>query len=137
MAFDRPQEAAGRGPLPLRGSASSSTAGTPPRSARATSRPLRRSPSARPASQDGADSSYRRGAVAPISGAYAFRDAEIPALLAGRGINPKTAVAYTTYLLVAWNRHDYEGSRHLGTAVRGTAAIVDWFAHLPACPMRA
>ncbi|GLY83716.1 hypothetical protein Airi02_016450 [Actinoallomurus iriomotensis] len=199
--------------------------------------------------QDGADSSYRLGAVAPISGAYAFRDAEIPALLAGGEINPKMAVAYTTYLLVAWNRlhhlydsptevfkaayadkvdrlfdgttpgpemldalpdsldqlltprgldllrhpsgpfakalkaadgtcdgwvprapirlyysagdeqavtantehcrdafhangvdltpidlgpYDYEGSRHLGTAVRGTAAIVDWFAHLPA-----
>ncbi|WP_329239809.1 lipase family protein [Actinoallomurus sp. NBC_01490] len=199
--------------------------------------------------QDGADSFYRLGAVAPISGAYALRNAEIPALLAGREINPKLAVAYTTYLLVAWNRlhhlygspaemfqaayagkvdrlfdgttpgqemlgalpdsidqlltprgldllrhpsgpfakalkaadgtcsgwvprapirlyygtgdeqavtantehcrdafqsngldltpidlgpHDYEGSRHLGTAVSGTAAIVDWFAHLPA-----
>jgi hypothetical protein len=27
--------------------------------------------------------------------------------------------------------HDYQGSRHLGTAVSATAAIVDWFTHLP------
>lgn len=199
--------------------------------------------------QGGADPWFRLGAVAPISGAYAFRDAEIPALLAGQEINPKLAVAYATYLLVSWNRlhhlydspgvvfqakyadkvdklfdgttpghemldalpdsldqlltlrgldllrhpsgafakalnvadgtctgwaphvptrlyyaandeqavtantdrcraafhasgvhltpvalgpHDYEGSRHLGTAVRGTAVIVRWFTHLPA-----
>ena len=27
--------------------------------------------------------------------------------------------------------HDYNGSRHLGTAVRGTTAVLDWFTHLP------
>ncbi|GAA0350631.1 hypothetical protein GCM10010151_45420 [Actinoallomurus spadix] len=54
--------------------------------------------------QDGADPWYRLGAVAPISGAYAFRDAELPAVLAGREIPPKLGVAYTTYLLVSWNR---------------------------------
>ena len=56
--------------------------------------------------QNGADPGLRLGAVAPISGAYAFRDAEIPALLAGgeAGVDPKLAVAYTTYLLVSWNR---------------------------------
>lgn len=26
--------------------------------------------------------------------------------------------------------HDYQGSRHLGTAVSGTVAIVDWFQSL-------
>lgn len=51
-----------------------------------------------------ADPWFRLAAVAPISGAYAFRDAEIPALLAGTEIPPKVAVVYTTYLLVAWNR---------------------------------
>ncbi|WP_433179780.1 alpha/beta hydrolase family protein [Actinoallomurus sp. CA-150999] len=54
--------------------------------------------------QDGADRWYRLGAVAPISGGYAFRDAELPALLAGKEIPPKLGVAYTTYLLVSWNR---------------------------------
>ncbi|MEV5754016.1 hypothetical protein AB0L00_39905 [Actinoallomurus sp. NPDC052308] len=54
--------------------------------------------------QDGADPWYRLGAVAPISGAYAFRDVELPAVLAGREIPPKLGVAYTTYLLVSWNR---------------------------------
>lgn len=54
--------------------------------------------------QDGADDWFRLGAVAPISGAYDFRDTEIPALLAGRQIPPKLAVVYTTYLFVSWNR---------------------------------
>ncbi|GAB3988588.1 alpha/beta fold hydrolase [Actinoallomurus acanthiterrae] len=54
--------------------------------------------------QDGADRWYRLGAVAPISGGYAFRDAELPALLAGKEIPSKIGVAYTTYLLVSWNR---------------------------------
>jgi hypothetical protein len=71
--------------------------------------------------QDGADPGFRLGAVAPISGAYAFRDAEIPALLAssqagdkaGSEIDAKLAVAYTTYLLVSWNRlhHLYDSPR--------------------------
>jgi hypothetical protein len=67
--------------------------------------------------QDGADPGFRLGAVAPISGAYAFRDAEIPALLAGSQagseIDAKLAVAYTTYLLVSWNRlhHLYDSPR--------------------------
>jgi hypothetical protein len=63
--------------------------------------------------QDGADPGFRLGAVAPISGAYAFRDAEIPALLAGHEIDPNLAVAYTTYLLVSWNRlhHLYDSPR--------------------------
>lgn len=51
-----------------------------------------------------ADAFFRLGAVAPISGAYAFRDAEIPALLEGTEIPSKVAVVYTTYLLVSWNR---------------------------------
>jgi hypothetical protein len=61
--------------------------------------------------QDGTDPYFRLGAVAPISGAYEFRRAEIPALLAGGQIPPKLAVAYTTYILVSWNRlHHLYGS---------------------------
>jgi pimeloyl-ACP methyl ester carboxylesterase len=39
--------------------------------------------------QEGADGWFRLRAVAPVSGAYAFRGAELPALLAGR--NPRRA----------------------------------------------
>jgi hypothetical protein len=60
-----------------------------------------------------ADPWFRLGAVAPISGGYAFREAEIPAMLAGTEIPPKVAVVYTTYLLVAWNRlHHLYDSPH-------------------------
>jgi hypothetical protein len=41
--------------------------------------------------------------VAPVSGAYALRDAELPALLRG-DLHPFWSTAYTAYLLVAWNR---------------------------------
>jgi len=54
--------------------------------------------------QDRADDWFRLGAVAPISGAYDFRDTEIPALLAGHQIPPRLAAVYTTYLFVSWNR---------------------------------
>ncbi|MFF7473173.1 lipase [Streptomyces sp. NPDC008092] len=53
--------------------------------------------------QGGADAWFRFGAVAPVSGAYAFRDAEIPALLAGH-TDPKASVIYTALALVAFNR---------------------------------
>ncbi|URN04380.1 hypothetical protein LUW74_14370 [Actinomadura madurae] len=53
--------------------------------------------------QEGADPHFRLRAVAPISGAYDFRGAELPALLNGE-VAPKLAVAYTSYLLTAWNR---------------------------------
>ncbi|MFF3691291.1 alpha/beta hydrolase family protein [Streptomyces sp. NPDC002187] len=53
--------------------------------------------------QDGADGWFRLRAVAPISGAYAFRDAELPALLAGR-TEPKAGVIYAALTLVAFNR---------------------------------
>lgn len=53
--------------------------------------------------QDGADPHFRLRAVAPISGAYDFRGAELPALLNG-GVASKLAVAYTSYLLTSWNR---------------------------------
>lgn len=58
-----------------------------------------------------ADPSFRLLAVAPVSGAYAFRDIEIPALLGGR-LNPKSSTLYTSYLLVSWNRlhHLYDSS---------------------------
>jgi hypothetical protein len=54
--------------------------------------------------QASADPWFRLAAVAPISGAYDFQHAEIPALLNGEVLPPKAAVVYTTYLLVAWNR---------------------------------
>ncbi|MEU9404256.1 lipase [Streptomyces sp. NPDC048281] len=53
--------------------------------------------------QEGADGWFRLRAVAPVSGAYAFRDAEIPALLAGR-TEPKASVIYTALALVSFNR---------------------------------
>jgi hypothetical protein len=59
--------------------------------------------------QDGADRRFRAAAVAPISGAYALRRVELPALLDGR-VAPPWSVAYAAYLLVAWNRlyHIYD-----------------------------
>jgi hypothetical protein len=53
--------------------------------------------------QGGADSWFRLGAVAPVSGAYAFRDAELPALLQGR-TDPKAGVIYVALTFVAFNR---------------------------------
>lgn len=53
--------------------------------------------------QEGADGWFRLRAVAPISGAYAFHDAELPALLAGQ-TEPKASVIYTALTLVAFNR---------------------------------
>ncbi|WP_254647141.1 lipase [Streptomyces sp. GbtcB6] len=53
--------------------------------------------------QEGADGWFRLRAVAPVSGAYAFRDAALPALLAGRA-DPKASVIYTALFLVAFNR---------------------------------
>jgi hypothetical protein len=53
--------------------------------------------------QHGADDSFRPVAVAPVSGAYDLRRAELPALLRG-DLHPVWSTAYTAYLLVAWNR---------------------------------
>lgn len=50
-----------------------------------------------------ADPSFRLRALAPVSGGYAFRRAEIPALLRGE-LEPKSSALYSAYLLVAWNR---------------------------------
>ncbi len=56
--------------------------------------------------QQGADPWFRAAAVAPISGAYDFRHAAIPSLFTPE-VNPLLASAYTTYLLVAFDRlHD-------------------------------
>ncbi|CUU57383.1 hypothetical protein Ga0074812_11243 [Parafrankia irregularis] len=58
---------------------------------------------------DGADPWFRLGALAPISGGYDFQNAQIPAMLDGE-LHPKFSVAYTAYLLVAYNRlhHIYD-----------------------------
>lgn len=53
--------------------------------------------------QEGADKHFHLKAVAPISGAYDFRGAELPALLDGE-LEPKPSVIYASYLIVAWNR---------------------------------
>ncbi|MFD0345501.1 alpha/beta hydrolase family protein [Kitasatospora aburaviensis] len=53
--------------------------------------------------QAGDDRWFRLAAVAPVSGAYDFRHAELPALLDG-SLDPKSSVLYSAYLLVAWNR---------------------------------
>ncbi|MCF6526305.1 lipase [Streptomyces sp. JJ36] len=51
----------------------------------------------------GADRWFRLGALAPVSGAYALRDAEIPALLSGR-VPPPNSVFFTAYALVSFDR---------------------------------
>ncbi|MFI7286838.1 lipase [Streptomyces anulatus] len=53
--------------------------------------------------QAGEDRHFRLGALAPISGAYDFGGAELPALLAGE-LDPKSSVIYAAYTLVAFNR---------------------------------
>ncbi|MFE4513579.1 alpha/beta hydrolase family protein [Kitasatospora sp. NPDC056783] len=53
--------------------------------------------------QAGDDRWFRLRAVAPVSGGYDFRHAELPALLGG-SLEPKSSVLYSAYLLVAWNR---------------------------------
>jgi hypothetical protein len=59
--------------------------------------------------QESASTRFRLGALAPISGAYDFRAAELPALLNG-DLHPKASVLYVAYLLVAWDRlHDLYG----------------------------
>ena len=56
--------------------------------------------------QGDGDPWFRAAAVAPISGAYDFRDAAIPSLFTPE-VNPLLASAYTTYLLTAYDRlHD-------------------------------
>ncbi|MFD3665920.1 lipase [Streptomyces sp. NPDC058659] len=51
----------------------------------------------------GEDRWFRLGALAPVSGAYDFGGAELPALLEGR-LEPKSSVLYAAYTLVAFNR---------------------------------
>ncbi|MFB7591294.1 lipase [Streptomyces sp. NPDC056169] len=53
--------------------------------------------------QAGEDRWFGLGALAPVSGAYDFGGAELPALLAGR-LEPKSSVLYAAYTLVAFNR---------------------------------
>jgi hypothetical protein len=53
--------------------------------------------------QDRRDPWFRLRAVAPISGGYDFKGAELPALIGGR-LPAKLSVAYTAYLLTSWNR---------------------------------
>jgi len=62
--------------------------------------------------QDHADSWFRLGALAPISGAYAFRHVELPAILAGdlirlnpnRALGAKYTVIYAALMFVSFNR---------------------------------
>ncbi|MGY0058820.1 alpha/beta hydrolase family protein [Streptomyces sp. LZ34] len=53
--------------------------------------------------QSSEDPWFRLGALAPVSGAYDFGGAELPALLAGE-LEPKSSVLYAAYTLVAFNR---------------------------------
>ncbi|MCX4903934.1 lipase [Streptomyces sp. NBC_00878] len=57
----------------------------------------------------GEDRWFRLGALAPVSGAYDFGGAELPALVEGR-VDPKSGVLYAAYTLVAFNRlhHIYD-----------------------------
>lgn len=51
----------------------------------------------------GEDRWFRLGALAPVSGAYDFGGAELPALVAGT-LDAKSSVVYAAYTLVAFNR---------------------------------
>ncbi|WP_019632885.1 alpha/beta hydrolase family protein [Actinomadura atramentaria] len=51
----------------------------------------------------GADPRFRLAAAAPVSGPYALRDAEIPAIFDGT-LDPRTSAFYLAYFFVAWNR---------------------------------
>ncbi len=51
----------------------------------------------------GALPGWRPALVAPISGPYDLRGAEIPAMLAGR-LDPRAAAYYSAYLLTSWQR---------------------------------
>jgi hypothetical protein len=53
--------------------------------------------------QNGEDTWFQLGALAPISGAYDLRHAEIPALL-NHQLDPMNSVVYAAYFYVAWNR---------------------------------
>ncbi|MFI6950429.1 lipase [Streptomyces sp. NPDC050422] len=57
----------------------------------------------------GEDRWFRLGALAPVSGAYDFGGAELPALVEGR-LKAKPSVVYAAYTLVAFNRlhHIYD-----------------------------
>ncbi|GAA2908775.1 hypothetical protein Acy02nite_88440 [Actinoplanes cyaneus] len=56
--------------------------------------------------QDGADPWFRIAAVAPVSGAYALRRVEIPAVFTPE-VQPRLAAAYMAYLLTSYDRlHD-------------------------------
>ncbi|WP_198169422.1 alpha/beta hydrolase family protein [Herbidospora daliensis] len=59
--------------------------------------------------QSDADPWFRLRAVAPVSGGYAFRKAELPALLKGQ-TDPKAGVIYAALTFVAFNRlhHVYD-----------------------------
>ncbi|MFF2655288.1 lipase [Streptomyces sp. NPDC058045] len=59
--------------------------------------------------QAGEDRWFRLGALAPVSGAYDFSGAELPALTEGR-LEPKSSVLYAAYTLVAFQRlhHIYD-----------------------------
>ncbi|MFI1995000.1 alpha/beta hydrolase family protein [Actinoplanes sp. NPDC020271] len=56
--------------------------------------------------QEGADPWFRIAAVAPVSGAYAMRRVEIPAVFTPE-VQPRLAAAYMAYLLTSYDRlHD-------------------------------
>ncbi len=56
--------------------------------------------------QDGTDPWFRIAAVAPVSGAYAMRRVEIPAVFTPE-VQPRLAAAYMAYLLTSYDRlHD-------------------------------
>ncbi|TYB48165.1 hypothetical protein [Actinomadura chibensis] len=55
--------------------------------------------------QRGADPYLRLGALAPVSGPYELRHAQIPeSLRAGSTLAPKASVLYLAYATVSWNR---------------------------------
>ena len=54
--------------------------------------------------QRGADPYLRLGALAPISGTYDLRRAQLPASLSGDSLDPRVSAFNLAYATVAWNR---------------------------------
>ncbi len=77
--------------------------------------------------QDGADPWFRPGALAPISGAYDFGGAALPSVLDTAHCQAWFAAQGARVPAVNLGTPDYQGSRHYGSNVTGTAQIVRWF----------
>jgi len=73
--------------------------------------------------RDGADRWFRLGALAPISGAYDFRHAELPAVLGGElarlNLNPQLGAKYSVLYAAQVGGSGFNGPSHFAFTVHG------------------